>query len=132
MTAEATLELLLDLKHDLGKYLLLPLALLPRSADDRAVREALERALLCTRTRRVAGGEEVESARAIWQRFASELADCEVASTRVAEVAAVVERALAWERVLLQPGALEREAIERDLGAVQSAIARLIDEVRGG
>lgn len=133
MTSEATLELLLDLKHDLGKYLLLPLSLLPRAADDAALRDALERALLRTRTRKVAGQEQVQGAREIWQAFAVELAGSGLPRAQLTGVDAAVERALQWERALqARDAVLERAAIERDLGAVQSAIAQLIDEVRNG
>jgi hypothetical protein len=49
MAADASLDLLLDLKHDLGKYLVLPFALLPKEAAPAAVHEALARALRETR-----------------------------------------------------------------------------------
>ena len=132
MSSEATLELLLDLKHDLGKYLLLPLALLPKGADDAAVRDALERALLRTRTRQVEGKEQAQGAREIWQRFAAELSGSGLPPAALAELERTLERALQWEHALHAQAALERAAVERDLGAVQAAIARLIDEARRG
>jgi hypothetical protein len=135
MTDDA-LELLLDLKHDLGKYLLLPLALLPKNADDAALRDALMRALLQTRTRRVPadpnggnGGKHV-SAEELWRDAAAELQRSGCAREALARIDAAVQRALAWQHALARQGALDRSAIERDLGAVQSAIAELIDEAR--
>lgn len=128
MNADATLDLLLDLKHDLGKYLLLPIALLPREADGRALRAALERALRSTRSQ----GGVTRSAREIWLGFDAELAAALPAGGRLGELRAAVERALAWERALGEPGALDRAALERDFTAVQAAIAALIDEARGG
>jgi len=134
MTSDVTLELLLDLKHDLGKYMLLPLALLPKGADAAAVRDALERALLRTRTRRAVAGAaaEAQSAREIWHGSAAELVQSGLPRAALADVEQAVERALDWEPALRGDRALERAAIERDLGAVQTAIARLIEEVRGG
>jgi hypothetical protein len=116
----------------LGKYLLLPLALLPKTADDGAVRDALARALLRTRTRRTADGERVQSAREIWQELSGAVAASGLSRPALANVEHAVEQALDWERALHAGGPLERAAIERDLGAVQTAIARLIEEVRGG
>jgi hypothetical protein len=136
MTDDATLELLLDLKHDLGKYMLLPLSLLPRDADDAAVRDALTRALLQTRTRRVPadqnGGNSAKhsSAAELWRVAAAELQQTGCARESIARIDAAVQRALAWQHALAREGALDRRAIERDLGAVQSTIAELIDEAR--
>lgn len=135
MTDDA-LELLLDLKHDLGKYLLLPLALLPKNAADGAVRAALTRALLQTRTRRVPADQNDGNvskhigAAELWRDAASELQHAGCAREALARIDAAVQRALAWQHALAREGALDRSAIERDLGAVQSAIAELIDEAR--
>ena len=49
MDKEELLDILLDLKHDLGKYLRLPLALLPADASPKEVREALKTGLFSTR-----------------------------------------------------------------------------------
>ena len=137
MTDDATLELLLDLKHDLGKYLLLPLALLPKDADDSAVRAALRRALLQTRTRRAGGpngtdGSRHLSAAEIWRDAAAELERAGCARDALAPIEPAVEHALWGPRALDDEAALERMAIERDLGAVQAAIAALIDAARRG
>jgi hypothetical protein len=128
MTADATLDLLLDLKHDLGKYLLLPIGLLPKDADDDALREALRRALRQTRT----SGGQAKSARELWQGFVAELGGELAHSAALAELSAAVERALGWERALEQAAPLARAPLERDLAAVRAAIAALIAEVQRG
>jgi hypothetical protein len=128
MTADATLDLLLDLKHDLGKYLLLPIGLLPRDASEAALREALRRALRETRTSR----GRTQSARELWQAFVAELGGELAHSTALAQLQAAVDRALSWERALDQAAPLERVPLERDLQAVQAAIAALIAEVQRG
>jgi hypothetical protein len=128
MTAGETLELLSDLKHDLGKYLVLPFALLPKGADGERVREALGRALRETRK----GPRGVTSARSLWQRFEAELPDELATRAGLRALHDAVERALSWEQALEGAVEIERDAVERDLRAVQTAIAALIDEVRVG
>jgi len=128
MKADATLDLLLDLKHDLGKYMVLPIALLPGDADAAALRAALERALRQTRSTRGV----TRSAREIWQGFHDELAAVLAPESGLDDLRIAVERALAWEHALSVQDALDRAALERDFHAVQVAIAALIDEARGG
>jgi hypothetical protein len=128
MSDDALQETLIDLKHDLGKYLVLPLAMLPRDAAQADVRAALARALLQTRKDRAG----THTARSVWQRFEGELAPALSASPAYAALRAAVERALAWEPRLADEAALERTAIETDLRAVQHAIAALIAEVQDG
>jgi hypothetical protein len=65
MAREDLIELLRDLRHDLGKYIRLPLAMLPREAGDEEVRSALRQALQATRR----GPAGDVPARAIWQQF---------------------------------------------------------------
>jgi len=43
---EAILEQLDDLQHDLGKYIVLPVTLLPRDADQDELRGAIHTALM--------------------------------------------------------------------------------------
>jgi hypothetical protein len=114
-------EALSDLQHDLGKYLRLPLVLLPHDADDAAVREAVATALL--RTKRSA--RATKTARAIWADFVAENGD------RWPALRAAVERALAWEAAIEGAGPIDRAAAERDLGAVGEvlrAIERGLDD----
>jgi hypothetical protein len=128
MKADATLDLLLDLKHDLGKYLVLPIALLPSDADASALRAALERALRQTRSSRGV----TRSAREIWQDFDAELSGALSPGCGLDDLRRAIERALEWEHALAAHGTLDRAALERDFAAVQVAIAALIDEARGG
>jgi hypothetical protein len=126
MTSDTTLELVLDLKHDLGKYMLLPLALLPKAADEAAVRAALARGLLRTRSRRTAAGEETQSAREIWQASLPELRAGALPQAALAQLERAMERALSWERVLQDGVAFDRVAVEGDLLSVQRAFADLL------
>lgn len=128
MSADASLDLLLDLKHDLGKYLVLPFALLPKEAAQAAVREALARALRETRR----GPRGVQSARELWSGFQGELSSALPASDALRGLHTAIERALAWEGALDAPAPLDRAAVERDLRAVQEAITALIAEARDG
>ncbi len=128
MSADASLDLLLDLKHDLGKYLVLPFALLPKDAAEPAVREALARALRQTRK----GPRGAQGARELWSRFERELTAALPDSHGMRAVRAAVDRALAWEAALDGSVAIDRAAAERDLRAVQSAIAAVIAEVQDG
>src|SRR5258705_320194 len=67
---EALLDRVLDLQHDLGKYLRLPLRMLPGDAPANEVHAALREALLETRR----AGAGVKSARSLWEAFAGESA----------------------------------------------------------
>ena len=62
-------ELLYDLKHDLGKYVQIPVAMLPDNAGKPEIKDALNRALYKTR---IAGGK-VQSAEQIWQDYHNRL-----------------------------------------------------------
>lgn len=130
MEPDAFLDLLLDLEHDLGKYLLLPIAWLPKSASEAELREALRRALTETRSQ----GGQTRSARSLWGAFEAEVATHPELEQHpgFARLRAAVERALGWERELSQLGGLEREAIERDFRDVRRAITDLAREVQRG
>ncbi len=119
MSREDLLDALDELQHDLGKYLRLPLAMLPRDAGPELVREAAQTALL--RTRRGAGG--VTSAEDIWRAFVDEVG----AALPLNTLEPVVARALAWRGRLDE---LDREALEADLGAVSGAIRALMESLQ--
>lgn len=114
------LERLWDLKHDLGKYLGMPLSYLPPDAPDGAVREALRRALHHTH-----GGR---SARALW----SEAVDDERLQTvpGFSRLAQVVSEALAWEAALEAPAPIDVHRARSDLAQVQKAIQQLIESLQ--
>ena len=116
-------DVLLDLQHDLGKYLRLPLAMLPADADDDALREAARVALL--RTRR--GPDETVPAATLWAHFIAEAGDPAGTPAGDALIEAV-ERALAWAPRLEQPAPLDKGALLRDLSAVTAAIRALLHE----
>jgi hypothetical protein len=125
---EDSMDLVLDLQHDLGKYIRMPLAYLPRDASPAEVHEALQTALL--RTRRSAVGSR--SARTIWESFLHEIDGSVRAAEAFGPLADVVERALRWEAVATQAGAVvDRERAERELSAVLPAIRALAQELDG-
>ena len=112
-------ELLDDLRHDLAKYLRLPLRLLPRDADPDLVREAVERALL--RTQQSTSG--TRSAREIYAAHRAALAGASADPTRLRALDAAVNQALRWELVLVSGAPLDRARIDQDF----DALARIID-----
>lgn len=129
------LEALLDLKHDLGKHLLLPLALLPRSADARTVRQAALQAL--TRTRRGRCGDC--SARQLWARFLSETENARGPWNHNPAFEALdraVQCALSWEERLATQDSgsasvcCPRTTITDDFRRVSETIAALIDALQ--
>ena len=126
----ALFEVLDDLRHDLAKYLGLPLRMLPRDADQVALRLALEQALHHTRQR---SGTSL-AAREIYAalRIALLAASAEAGAARLLALDEAVERALAWEAALSGVRPLDRAAIERDFGAVTAAIDSWLSEARRG
>jgi hypothetical protein len=122
-------DALLDLSHDLGKYLRLPLAMLPVDAGPAEVRGALETALRRTRV----GPSGVRPAREIWEGLRAEIAGPLAGSPGFQELEAAVEQALAWERAL-DGGreGIDRAAVAADFEAVAERIRDLIGEVTRG
>lgn len=121
------LDALSDLQHDLGKYLRLPLAMLPADADERAVRAAARDAL--RRTRR--GPNGTTDAATLWSDFRVEVGAVE-GWAAAAALAEAVERALAWDARLDDGAPLDRAALTADLSAVSPAIRALMDAVADG
>jgi len=122
---EKLLEVLSDLKHDLGKYIRLPFTMLPPGADWDETRTALRHALLETRS----GPGGVLSARALWSRFKETAGGRLGAFSGWIALEAAVERALAWEACVEGDGPLPRDDIERDLSAISGGIQKLRLEV---
>jgi hypothetical protein len=114
-------ELLTDLRHDLAKYLCLPIRMLPRDVDARTLHAALERALLFTRQ----SPHQTLTAREI---YAAVRAAATSETLRVLDAA--VDRALAWQIALDDQRALDRASIERDFLAVESAIDACLEHSR--
>jgi hypothetical protein len=127
MDREELLDLLLEIQHDLGKYIQLPIVMLPKSASDAELREGLERAL--RRTRLV--GEEAVPARKIWADFESELTGTGH-DARLEVIRGIVMKAIGWESKLDTDEEIERVALERDLRAVGEAFREWVEELRGG
>jgi hypothetical protein len=128
MERDALLEEALDdLRHDLGKYLVLPLRMLPQGASPAELLAALSQALLRTRS----NGEHSQSARAIWLERRAELAEL-APGPRLSALEAVVESALAWQAALGGEQPLDRARIERELGAVSGALEAWLAELRRG
>jgi hypothetical protein len=129
LSRDDVLDALLDLKHDLGKYIRMPVAMLPREASNDDLREALETALL--RTRSGPGGSR--TAADLWKAFTEEVGGAIDGYESTPGLRAAVDRALEWRAALERnEGAIDRGQVEADTGAVGEAIQRLIEEVHGG
>lgn len=120
-------EVLDDLRHDLGKYLQLPLRMLPQAATQAQLRAALSQALLHTRTH----GSHSQSARTLWLERRAELA-ARAPGPRFAELEAAVESALAWQAALAGDEPLDSARIERDLSAVSGVLEAWLEELSRG
>jgi hypothetical protein len=122
------LDDLLALKHDLGKYIRLPLAMLDAEASQAEVRKALQRALIKTQKK----GAKVVGAREIWESFLVEAEDSLAEVEAFLELKKTVERALNWETALTDRKiTVDRTFMEDDLEAVGRAIQSVIEEVSG-
>lgn len=124
---EDLLDALLDLDHDLGKHIRLPVSMLPADASQLELREALATALL--RTRR--GPRGTSGARGIWREFEREAGGALAGLEGAESLRAALEKALAWEDALKKDERIDRGALERDLAEVRERIRDLIEEVSG-
>lgn len=129
MPIDDLLDALLDLKHDLGKYLRLPLAGLASDASELDLQEAVRRALW--ETRRGPGG--VRTARDLWSTFRDDVGDDLTPHSGWVVLCEAVERMLAWEAALEGGGRrIVRADVDRDFAEVTTAIQRLIADLRQG
>jgi len=122
---EELLDMLYDLQHDLGKYLRLPLAMLPARASDEEVRQAVRAAL--QETRKSPSG--IRAAQDIWDDFLMEEKGLLAPFPARARLVNAVDRALGWTSRLDAPAALDRALVRRDFESVSRAAADLIEEV---
>ena len=121
-------ELLEDLRHDLVKYVRLPLRMLPGDADLDAVRGAVECALLRTRE----SPQQVLSAREIYAQAKPALLAASANPVRLQAFEAALTRVLAWEACLGGARALDRAQLEADLAALAGALDAWLGEVSRG
>lgn len=121
-------DAILDLAHDLGKHIRLPLAMLPADATEAELRETVLRAIGRTRT----GPGGTLPARRIWERFLEEAGPALDGAPALDLLREALERALAWEGKAASGAALDRGAIDADLAAVGARIRTLLDEVGHG
>jgi len=123
------LEALHDLKHDLGKYIRLPVSLLPHDASADEIRDAVVCAIDETRK----GPRGVVSAKELWSAFVRECGDGCASFPTYERLGPAVERAASLrERIDMPEERVERSEIERYLGEVRAAIQALIEEVENG
>ncbi len=116
------LEALYDLKHDLGKYIRLPVAMLSREASPNDLDRALSRALFETRK----GPAGVLSAEQIFTAFADEWGPSCAQFSAYGIITRAVDRALALRNTV---ETMEHVEIMNVLGDVGAAIQLLIQEV---
>ena len=110
MDIEEQLELLDDLLHDLGKYVALPINMLPKDAQIEDFRLALETAL--TRTRNSPTG--VLSARQIWADFLADAGNVYESRSGWGRLRSAVDTAFAWQQQLgTDENTLNREQAQR-------------------
>jgi hypothetical protein len=121
-------DAILELGHDLGKHILLPVAMLPEDASEAELREVALRALGRTRS----GPTGIRSARSIWEAFETEAGETLGDRPTFARLGKAVGRALAWEGRATAGVALNRRDLTADLRAVGERIRELLDEVAHG
>ena len=127
MDIDEQLELLDDLLHDLGKYIALPINMLPKGAHVEEFRLALEAALKRTRN----GPTGAQSARQLWAEFVADSGNAYEARRGWSRLQSAVDAALAWEHKLSTGvDTLNRAQAQRDLNDVATAIRELMSEIR--
>lgn len=122
---EELLDALLDLRHDLGKYLVMPLSFLSDGATSDEIREAIRRALFETRVSR----SEVRGARRLWEDFTAEIDATAVDDPHYATLRDRVTDALAWEAAP-GDGRAALDGARADFTAVGTAIDDWISALR--
>ncbi|MBN2527912.1 MAG: hypothetical protein JXR76_16100 [Deltaproteobacteria bacterium] len=95
------IDILLDLKHDFGKYLFLHLSHLTADSPEDMIREALRTALF--ETRRISG--TVRTAEEIWGQYRSEIDALKYAFNGYDRLVQCVDDALSLHRFLIPESA---------------------------
>lgn len=124
---EDLVDLLLDMKHDLGKYIVMPVAMLPADAPQQALRDALHRALRETRPT----GGAARSAAELWEGFVAEGGQPLRELSGFSAVEAAMTTAANWNRSLDNEAPIDRQALLSDLRTVGETIGSLIATARG-
>ncbi len=117
-------DLLYDLKHDLGKYIVLPVAMLPASSDSSAVKKALYNALYKTRVK----GDESVSALQIWNGYKYKIKkqlSCELWSL----LNGAVDKVLALDMVVSSESFVHRDTVLKELTGLSDTIFIIIKRV---
>ena len=129
-TRDDFLDALYDLKHNLGKYIRLPVAMLEQNAKQDDLKDALCIAL--TKTREHSG--VTRGAREIWGEFVDEWRGFAHSTVGFFQLESCFERVMEWEKTLEADSlvTLEKGILDRDLSLVGEKIQSLIDEVEGG
>ncbi|MBN2715498.1 MAG: hypothetical protein JXX14_06560 [Deltaproteobacteria bacterium] len=118
------IDILLDLKHDLGKYLFLHLSHLTADSPVEATLEALRVALLETR---VVGGKP-QSAAEIWQRYRQEIDALNYSFNGRERLNRVIEDALAMHTFIQNDNA-SRPPHAREVQQIARRLSETISEI---
>ena len=126
MTTDDLLDALADLQHDLGKYIAMPVTMLPADATDADLRDAVRGALRETRI----GPNGTRSAQSIWDGFQAEVGDTIDGTPGWDLLINAVAKALAWDSRLVGNAPLDRSAVTGDLRAVSMRIRGLMEQLQ--
>ena len=118
-------EALDQLKHDLGKYMRMPVAFLSPDASKEDLKQALEMALLQTRS----SAQGYQKASEIWGNFLKDWGASFDEHQTFQRLVSTVENALSWEAALEDDSRLNQTEITRDLSQVNQVISTLMDEL---
>lgn len=126
---EELVESLYDLNHDLGKYIRLPLAMLPENASPSEVVSAIVEGI--ERTRK--GPSGIRSAQDIFNAYHEEWGGVLSALETYRKLEEAFDRAVAWSRRVTDGNAdFDRAGVLTDLTAVGAAVAAVLAEVERG
>ena len=118
------IDILLDLKHDLGKYLFLHLSHLTSDSPAETTLDALKVALFETRT----VGGRVESAEAIWGRYRQEIDALNYAFAGYDRLIRCVEDALAM-RGFVDPAHATRAPHAGEVQQIARRVSETISDI---
>jgi hypothetical protein len=126
MSNDELLDILLDLEHDLIKYLRLPLSLVQVTDSPEIIRETLRKALFETHK----GMAGTRSARVIWMGFLDESRGAMDKFKAFGRLTQCANRMLAWEAMLLPDSPqINLDEVKEDVGCLAKAMTDLIAEV---